>query len=300
MLSFLFPNPLDSQLKRVKGKRVLVCWNRGLGDIALGLFALTMRIRSFIPQAEITFLTRSDLVEGFSLLKEVHVMLASDWKRGSPFDLDGTLAAHGKRRDDFDLVLEQPNVTKWLKWQLGVVTPKLSWKSEWDGLHDRFNLKGKPPLVAVQVQTETNYHYEKNWPIDSWRELFQKLRTKFGFDVVLFGLGKSSTFEQEGVIDLRGETSLLEMLSIIKNRCRFLIVPDSGVLSLTYYLDTPFPLDVVSLWADPRQGVLKQNVASPNSELSHFALIGQDGKMGNIDVETVLERVAVMERRRNG
>ena len=93
----------------------------------------------------------------------------------------------------------------------------------------------------------------------------------------------------EGLIDLRGETTLHEMLSIIKNRCSYLIAPDSGVLSLTYYIDVTFPLKVISLWADPKQGILKQNVASPNPELVHAPLIGKKGDISSITVDEVCE-----------
>ncbi|MFI5334554.1 MAG: hypothetical protein ACHQT8_05250, partial [Chlamydiales bacterium] len=65
------------------------------------------------------------------------------------------------------------------------------------------------------------------------------------------------------------------MLSVIKNRCSTLIVPDSGVLSLTYFLNASFPLKMISLWSDPRQGVLKQNVPSPNPTLVHTPLLAK-------------------------
>jgi ADP-heptose:LPS heptosyltransferase len=59
---------LDWKLKKMasRGERkILLAWNRGLGDIALGLYAIIQRIREFIPDAEITFLIRENLQEGF-------------------------------------------------------------------------------------------------------------------------------------------------------------------------------------------------------------------------------------------
>lgn len=79
------------------------------------------------------------------------------------------------------------------------------------------------------------------------------------------------------------------MLSLIKNRCRYLVVPDSGVLSITYYIDVPFAIDVVSLWADPRQGVLRQKVASPNPLLRHHPLIANNKDLRTIPVQTVMD-----------
>jgi hypothetical protein len=78
------------------------------------------------------------------------------------------------------------------------------------------------------------------------------------------------------------------MLSIIKNRCRYLLVPDSGVLSITYYIDASFPIDIVSLWSDPKQGILKQRVASPNPLLRHTPLIAKNRDLRNVSVESVM------------
>jgi ADP-heptose:LPS heptosyltransferase len=289
MFNLLRRNPLDTQLKacaRRGAKTVLITWNRGLGDIPLGLYALTVRIREFLPEAEITFLTRSDLKPGFDLLEGVQVRACPQWKRGTPFDLGSTLLELGLERSSFDLVLENPDPTRWLRWQLGSLVPKLKWNPEWDLLWKRFGLE-EGTYVGVHVQTETIYAYEKNWPVERWQELFERLTQEKNLRVLLFGFGKAPAFSLENVIDLRGETDLFEMLSIIKNRCSFLVVPDSGVLSITYYLDVSFPIKIVSLWEDPRQGVLKQNVASPNPQLVHVPLLN----MAQIPVGTVFDEV---------
>ncbi len=73
---------------------------------------------------------------------------------------------------------------------------------------------------------------------------------------MLFGHAQPQRFDAPRVIDLRGRTSFLDVLSIIKNRARILLAVDSGILTMAYYLDCPFPLHVVSLWSDPRQGIL--------------------------------------------
>ncbi len=290
LISALFRNPLDVLLKNAakKGDRkFLITWNRGLGDIALGLYALTERVRSFVPHAEITFITRKDLADGFSLLKDVHVLVAEEWKRGVAFDLEETLDVLSVDKAQFDVVIENPNVTKWLSYQIGKLTPRLQWKNEWDALWKRFDLSTNGTYVAVHVQTETVYAYEKNWPLERWTELFKRLEFERCARIILFGLRKSVPFPVEGLIDLRGETTLFEMLSIIKNRCTYLIAPDSGVLSLTYYIDTAFPLKLISLWADPKQGILKQNVDSPNPELVHAPLIGKNGDISSITADEV-------------
>jgi ADP-heptose:LPS heptosyltransferase len=289
------PNLLDKQLKAASlsgKKKILIPWNRGLGDIALGLYGLTHRIREFIPDAEITFVTRSDLQAGFALLENVRVLMAPEWKRGKPFDIAQTLQQMNIDRNAFDLIITNPDPSRFLAWQRGRLIPRLQWKKEWDELHRRFSLQPGKFYVGVHVQTETNYAYEKNWPLESWQQLFQWLRKEKAAEIILFGFAKSPSFATDGIVDLRGETSLFEMLSIIKNRCSLLVVPDSGVLSLTYYISASFPLKVVSLWADPNQGVLKQSVPSPNPELVHIPLLGPDGKVSQISLQTVINALS--------
>lgn len=285
-------NPFDTLLKRAQKsgyRRFLICWNRGLGDIPLGLYALTYRIREYIPNAQITFATREDLADGFKMLDGVSILVDPEWKRGAPFDLERTLAKAGLSASAFDLVLKEPDPTRWLMWQLGKLTPKLQWNAQWDTLCERFSLDANKRYVGVHVQTETSYAYEKNWPISYWKEFFQKAVGEQNVNVILFGFAQAPIFEGEGIVDLRGKTNLFEMLSIIKNRCSYLLVPDSGVLSITYYIDAAFPLDIVSLWADPKQGILKQNVASPNPLLRHTPMIAQNKDLRTVSVESAMQ-----------
>lgn len=286
------PNPFDQLLARARvqdHKRFLICWNRGLGDIPLGLYALNERIRVFIPDACITYATRVDLADGFKMLSNTATIVDPEWKRGSSFNLDATLQKIGKARCDFDIILEQPNPSRWLLWQLGKLTPRLRWDPEWDLLSEKFSLPKDMTYIGVHVQTETQYAYEKNWPIEAWRTFFQRVVAEHDANILLFGFGQTPLFTDSGIVDLRGKTSLFEMLSIIKNHCRFLVVPDSGVLSMTYYIDAAFPIDIVSLWADPKQGVLKQNVASPNSQLRHRPLIAKKENLSTLSVDVVIE-----------
>lgn len=285
----LTPNPFDVMLKDAasKGhKKILVAWNRGLGDIALGLYALVHRIREYMPDAKITFLTRPDLKDGFLLLADVDIIASPTIVRGREFSVAEEMEKMGRSLADFDLVIEKPDPTRWLYWQIGKLTPRLAWKSEWDELHKKFSLPKEGDAIGVHVQTETCYNYEKNWPEAYWNQFFSKTGSKAHF--FLFGFKKEPVFEGPNIVDLRGKTNLLEMLSIIKNRCTHLVVPDSGVLSLTYYLDIATPLRVVSLWADPAQGILKQKVASPNRSFSHVAMIGKNKDTSRIPVDEVM------------
>ena len=261
----LLPNPLDARLKK-RPKNVLVCWNRGLGDIALGLYAIVHRIRTLSPEAKITFLVRENLADGMSMLDGVKTIVAPGWKRGEPYALPNI--------EGFDLVLEHPSPSDWCRWQYGKLTPKLRWDKQHDDLWQRFALPDGFTYVGVQAVAETNYGLWRNWPEARWRELFDQWAQLGNVRVLLFGYGTVPKFDHPMIMDLRGKTTLFELLSIIKHRCTALVLPDSGILSMTYYLDETFPLRVVSLWADPRHGILKQNVPSPNPALVHIPLVG--------------------------
>lgn len=289
-LQRLIKNPLDALLEQAQEKqqeRFLICWNRGLGDIALGLYALVWRIRQFIPNAQIVFLTRQDLKEGFELLAGVEVRVDPRWKRGEKICLDDQVIA----REAFDVVMEWPDPTAWLKWQLGTLVPRLQWKPQWDHLLSlqAGGLAGglAKKYIAAHVETQTHYGYEKNWPLKKWRELFDRIPKEY--TLVILGAPSSVVFTGDNILDWRGKTSLLQLLSWLKTECSYLVVPDSGILSMIYYLDQSFPLRVVSLWADPHQGVLKQGVKSPNPQLVHVPLVANNGQLDQLAVSKVLD-----------
>lgn len=287
----LLPNRLDWLCRRTAkrgGKEILLAWNRGLGDIALGLYAIVHRMRTLIPGAKISFLVRENLIDGFSLLEGVRAFAAIGWKRGESYDVEESLRAIGRDPREFDLIIPWPSPTDWVRWQRGTLVPRLSWKSEHDDLWKRFGLSEEYIYIGAQASAETNYGLWRNWPELRWREFFEGLRRHPQARVLLFGFGKEPAYESEQVIDLRGKTTLFELLSIIKNRCSHLIAPDSGILSMAYYLDQPFSLQLVSLWADPLHGILKQNVASPNPLLVHRPLIGAHRDCSTIQAEKVL------------
>lgn len=286
------PNPLDWRLKRCarkKGKKILIGWNRGLGDLALGLYAIIQRTREIIPDADITFLTRENLRDGFTLLENVQTIIASNWKRGQRPQIKETLIQLGFDPKSFDLIIENPSPTDWVRWQRGKVIPRLKWNPAHDQLWKKYSLPEGSTYIGVQVVAETNYGLWRNWPLERWEELFQRLRVFQKIKIVLFGFGDTPHFSGANVIDLRGQTSLFELLSLIQHRCDHLILPDSGILSMAYYLDINFPIQVISLWADSNQGILKQAVASPNGQLVHVPLIGQLHNLSSISVDQVLE-----------
>ncbi len=272
-----------------RGRRILLGWNRGLGDIALGLYAIVHRIREKIPQAEITFLIRENLQDGFTMLEGVRSLAAPDWQRGGKPSIRDTLKKMGVDPKNFDLIIERPSPTDWVAWQRGALVPKLKWDPLHDDLWKSFDLPDGFTYICVQPVAETNYGLWRNWPLARWQDLFERLEKIGQVKVLLFGFGAEPKFPFKNVIDLRGKTTLFQLLSIVKNRCKAAILPDSGILSMIYYLDTAFPIQIVSLWADPDHGILKQGVPSPNPELKHFPLIGENRDLSSLSMQKVLD-----------
>lgn len=250
-----------------------------MGDVPLGLYALVKRIQGFIPNAAITFLIRKELKEVFLLFPGVDYICAS-WKRGEKYDVKKTLKDLSISLKDFDLILKKPDPTYWLSWQIGEVTPKLIWKKSFDDLHKRF-LKKKKEYIGVQIESDTFHSTERDWK--RWEELFDLMPDK---KFILFGKGKGEEILRENIIDLRGKTSFLEVLSIIKNCCFAVVLPDGGILSCLYYLKENFPLKIISLWQDI-QGILKQGVSSCNTLSSHIFLLSNKKKIGEIEPNQV-------------
>ena len=296
-----FGNAWDRMIDRARRRRLrrfLLLWNRGLGDIALGLCQVVDEIRDQVPDADITVITRSDLAEPFRLLAVDHVIVDAALRRDQPEPIKAVLQRLGIDRAGYDVVLSKIDPTRWFR-DRPRARPELAWLPAFDALARRFDhhfvadvdsQAGAPTYVGIHVQCETAsfYSYRKDWPLAAWNSLLDRLSTRPGLRFVLFGINADVTFDREGCIDLRGRTSFLEMMAVIKDRCAVLVAPDSGVLTMTYYLGDQFPIGVVSLWADPRQGILKQGAASPNRLLAHIPLSSVDEQVASIGVDAVV------------
>jgi hypothetical protein len=288
---------LDRAVKRAAAgpeRDFLFCWNRGLGDIALCLVPIVARIRRDVPGARIAVVTRPELVEPFRMTDADAVVAIGDLVRDAAPTAESLCAVPGVGPARWAAVFPDPDVNRWLHGRRGEFPPSLSWDPAWDALADAV----APPAadrvtIGAHVHSETSrhYRYDKDWPPESWRELFARVEDVRGVRWLLFGKSVEPRFAHPNVVDLRGRTGYLELASVLRNRCRILIAPDSGVLNTAYYLGERFPLDVISLWSDPRQGILRQRCASPNPLLRHIPLVGKGELARNIPVEAVLAEV---------
>jgi hypothetical protein len=291
----LLGTELDRGLRRIAGvarPRVLLCWNRGLGDIALGLCAVFVRIREASPGVQITVVTRADLEEAFRLTDADVVLASPELRRGDAHGFAHACERLGIDPSQYDLAFGRPDPSAWLAAdRVARFVPRLRWRSDWDALAERFPEVPRQAgiVIAAHASSETArfYGYVKDWPAERWRELIARFADDSRLRWVLFGHAQPERFELPGVVDLRGRTSFLEVLSLIRNRSQVLVAVDSGILSVAYYLDEQFPLEVVSLWSDPRQGVLKHGVDSPNRGLTHVALVGDGEDVRRLGVDAV-------------
>ena len=271
-------------------RRFVFAWTRGLGDVALGLVPLFMRIRRSDPASRIEVFTRSDLADTFALAGVDCVHVVPGLARGTPVDVRAEARRAGIELPISAVVFDDPDPTRWLDGRRREYPPELRWQPRWNALAD-----GLVPVapgevtVGAHVSSETAqyYGYVKDWPADKWDALFARFPATRRVRWLLFGNARAPAFARDNVVDLRGRTSFLALLAVIRNRCRVLVAPDSGVLTAAYYLAEAFPLDVVSLWSDPRQGILKQECPSPNPRLRHVALRGAGEDVRNLAVDEV-------------
>ncbi|NGX36531.1 MAG: putative uridylyltransferase, partial [Candidatus Anoxychlamydiales bacterium] len=271
-------NPLEVILKKAKKnshKKFLLAWNRALGDVPLGLYAVVYRIKKYIPDARITFLIREDLKDAFLLLKDIDFIRVPFWRRYMPFDICHSLKLLNQDYRKYDVIIDKVDPNYWVKWQIGNLQPKLIWDKSFDSLANSFNLPKNKIVVALQPTIETKHSPWRSYPKKSFDKLFSKASKDIVF--VFLGVDKTLKFDSKNIIDLRGKTSLIEALSIIKNKCEYFLSLDSGLLSLFYYLDVDFPIKLISLWGSKDVGIIKQKVKSPNKKMIYTSLIFENG-----------------------
>ncbi|MEO8485358.1 MAG: glycosyltransferase family 9 protein [Betaproteobacteria bacterium] len=281
---------------RERRGRIVYFWNRGLGDIALGLVPMFARAAAKLPDAAIEVVTRADLAEPFRLTAARAIHVVPGLQRGERIGAATACARLAADPRDGALAIDAPDPTRWLAVARRPAPPRFRWSAAFDALaaplvaHD----DGRP-WIAVHASTETAQHYRtvKDWPADAWRALFAEMARRRDVRFVLLGHARAPDLAADNVIDLRGRTGFLQMLALVRARCTALVAPDGGVLNAVYLLDASFPITVVSLWSDPRQGLLKSRAASPNPHLVHVPFVGAGDDVRTIAPADVLAALEV-------
>jgi hypothetical protein len=260
---------------------------------------LFLRIRREFPGDRTEVATREELRAPFELAGVDAVHVVAGLEREARIDLRRE-PPPGVEIERYAAVFEYPDPNRWLEGRRRDYPPVLPWNPRWDVLVSRFpQVSHDRIVIGAHVHSETAgyYGYVKDWPATSWQSLISRFGEASGVQWLLFGRNAEFPLEAPNVLDLRGQTSFAELMSLIRNRCRVLIAPDSGVLTMAYYLDAPFAIDVISLWADPRQGILLQDCASPNPRLRHVALQSPQEDIRKLGIEAVEASVREAMRR---
>jgi hypothetical protein len=269
-------------------QRLLFFWNRGLGDIALGLVPMFQRARERLPHARIEVVTRTDLEEAFQLTDVDAVHVAPRLVRDDALTLAYACAKLPDDPRDGALVFDNPDPNRWLATAPRRFVPRLRWDPAFDALAP--GVAGEGVCIAVHVASETasHYGYTKDWPAERFRQLFAAAADAHAARFVLLGHEAREPFATSNVVDLRGRTRFIEALALVRTRCAALLAPDSGILNGVYWLDAQFAIRVVSLWADPRLGLMRAKAASPNRCLVHVPLVGAARNVSNVTVDRVM------------
>ena len=291
--------PFERALARgahAKRDRVVFYWNRGLGDIALGLVPMFARAKARLGGASIEVVTRAELADPFRLTDARAIHVVPGLERGEPIGAATACARLAADPRVGALAIDAPDPTRWLAVARHPAPPRFRWSAEFDALAAPFVDHGDArPWIAVHASTETarHYRYVKDWPAEAWQALFGAMAARRDARFVLLGHAKAPALDAPNVVDLRGRTRFLEMLALVRTRCAALVAPDGGVLNAVYFLDATFPITVVSLWSDPRQGLLKSRAVSPNPRLVHVPLVGAGDDVRTIAPDDVLAALDV-------
>ncbi len=90
-------------------------------------------------------------------------------------------------------------------------------------------------IVAIHPFTSDSV---KQWPVERFKELAQRIKCELGLKVVMVGLSQSNLDVGDGIINVINKTSLLELAALLK-RCSLLISCDSGPMHLAAAVGTP-------------------------------------------------------------
>ena len=93
----------------------LFFWNRGLGDIALGLVPLFDRIRSRSPRSRIVVITRKELHAAFELTDADEVHALPGLAREERVDISAACRALRLDHASFSAVFDYPDPNRWLE-----------------------------------------------------------------------------------------------------------------------------------------------------------------------------------------
>jgi len=280
-------NPLHQVLKKLPSNaNIAFFWNRGLGDIPLELYSFKETILKFCPKARLCVITREDLKEGFMLLEGLTVYTSALLKRKEEEDYEAIFTSLNLNKDAFDHIFYKPDPAYWVAKEKKVQTPKLHWDQSFET--KAYLLEGKH-YAFLHLNSETVYGFEKNLSKAQWQTILQDLKEK-NYTTVALGASCDS-FDLSCDIDLRGKTSLFDIITHLLNSSSIFIGPDSGLLNILYFLNIQTPLKLISYFGNTNVGILQNNHPSPNSLLQFEKVRVTEGSLHDIEPSLITKLI---------
>src|SRR4030095_3555432 len=154
---------LDRAVRRAAAgprRDFLFFWNRGLGDIALGLVPAFARVRRDVPGARVIVVTRPELKEPVALNDADSVRTTAGLARGERVTLADLRAIAGPELDRCAAVFEDPDVNRWLLGRRHEFSPLLRRRPAWCPLSDRVAPAAAGGVyVGAHVSAEKTQYY---------------------------------------------------------------------------------------------------------------------------------------------
>ena len=122
----------------------------------------------------------------------------------------------------------------------------------------------------------------KQWPIERFSELAQRISRELGLKVVMIGLSQGVLDLGEGIVSMINKTSLVELAALLK-RCCLVVSGDSGPMHLAAAVGTP----VVALFRNDLPGKTAQRWGPWGK--GHVII--EKSNLNNITVEEVFNKV---------
>ena len=254
-------------------KRILINFPTNIGDVILAL-PVVDRLRSLYPNSPITAIASQRTKSFLSVHSFIGKVILFDKRWPPRIKLQFTLSLRGK----FDVVVDLKNSLLPFIIHAGWHTPFIRFfrrdqhithrylsliktlgessqitkgdviiKEEDRAKWDAMNISG-----ALAIGCSSQFHL-KQYPYDKLKRVVEMLSKEY--PVLILGEEKERAFYRdiltiEGVVDLVGKTTLVDVFYILKEYCRLLIAVDSSLMHMAGYLNVP----VVALFGPTSPG----------------------------------------------
>jgi heptosyltransferase II len=296
-----------------KIKKILAIRNDRFGEFLLNIPAMRA-LKETYPQAELTLAVNSEVFQLASAIECVDQVVI--WDKGKK--------QLRKSRFDAGVVLNPTKEAHWALFLAGIPV-RAGYDRKWgillthklkDTKHlgERHEVDANLELVglldartldkslAIKVN-ENLYKYFinqeiviihpftsdplKQWPVERFSELAQRIRSELDLKVVMTGLSAKKFTADESIINMVNETTLTELAALLKRGC-LVVTADSGPMHLAAAVGTP----VIALFRND----LKGKTAKRWGPWGQGHLVIEKNNLNDISVDEVLEAV----RRRCG